>query len=85
MKMWKKVEEMTTKDHRITIREVADDIEILTGSCCEIFSSVLSTKCVAAKFVPNAERVEFWTKKKKKEQMEVFQELLNEVNNDAEL
>ncbi len=36
----KKVEEMITKDHRSTIREVADDVGTSIGSCYEIFSSV---------------------------------------------
>ena len=46
------VKEMFMNDRRITIREVADDVGILIGSCHEIFSNVLGMKRVAAKFVP---------------------------------
>ena len=46
-------------DHRITIREVADDVGISIGSCHDIFSNVLG--------------------------MEVAQESLNKINDDAEL
>ena len=48
----KKVKEMVMNNRRITIREVADDIDISVGSCHEIFSDVLGMKCVPAKFVP---------------------------------
>ncbi len=49
----KKVAEM--KDHRITIREVADDIGISVASYHKIFSSVLGMKYVEAKFVQSVE------------------------------
>ena len=47
-----KVQEMFMSDRRVTIREVAGDVGISIGSCCEIFSNVLGMKRVAAKFVP---------------------------------
>ena len=47
-----KVEQIIINDHRITIREAADDVGISAGSFNEIFLDVLSTKCVAVKFVP---------------------------------
>ena len=46
------MKEMVMNDRRITIREVADDVGILIGSCHDIFSNVLGMKRVAAKFVP---------------------------------
>ncbi|CAB3260001.1 unnamed protein product [Arctia plantaginis] len=76
----KKVKEMVMNDRRITIREVADDVGISVGSCHEIFSDVLGMKRVAAKFVPKLLNFE-----QKQRRMEVAQESLNEVNNDAEL
>ena len=75
-----KVKEMVMNDRRITIREVADDVGISIGSCHESFSNVLGMKRVAAKFVPKLLNFE-----KKQRRMEVAQESLNEVNNDAEL
>ena len=45
-----KVKKIVMNDRRITIREVADDICISIGSCHEVFSNVLGTKRVAAKF-----------------------------------
>ena len=47
-----KMKEMVMNDHRITIREVADDVGISIGSFHEIFSNVLGMKRVAAQFVP---------------------------------
>ena len=48
-----KVKEMVINDRRITIREVADDVGILIGSCHEIFSNVLGMKRVAATLFQN--------------------------------
>ena len=75
-----KVKEMIMNDRRITIREVADDIGLSIGSCHEIFSNVLGMKRVAAKFVPKLLNFE-----QKQRRIEVAQESLNEVNDDAEL
>ena len=38
--------------HRITIREVADDVGISFGFCQAIIMNVLGMKCPAAKIVP---------------------------------
>jgi hypothetical protein len=43
---------MVMNDHRITIREVADEVGITIGSCHNIFSNVLGIKREAAKFIP---------------------------------
>ncbi|XP_050684031.1 histone-lysine N-methyltransferase SETMAR-like [Leptidea sinapis] len=76
----KKVKEMVMNDCRVAIKEVADDVGISVGSCHEIFSVVLGMKRVAAKFVPKLLNFE-----QKQRRVEVAQELLNEVTNDAEL
>jgi hypothetical protein len=39
-------------DHRITKREVADEVGISIGSCHIIISNVSGMKRVAAKFIP---------------------------------
>ena len=75
-----KVKEMVMNDRRITIREVADDVDISIGSCHEIFSNVLGMKRVAAIFIPKLLNFE-----QKQRQIEVAQESLNEVNDEAEL
>lgn len=75
-----KVKEMVMNDCRITIRKVADDVGISVGLCHEIFTDVLGMKRVAAKFVPKLLNFE-----QKQRRMEVAQESLNKVNNDAEL
>lgn len=75
-----KVKEMIMNDRRITIREVAEDVGISIGSCHKIFSDVLGMKRVAAKFVPKLLHFD-----QKQLRMEIAQESLNEVNNDAEL
>ena len=66
-----KVEEMVMNDRRITIREFADDFGISIGSWHKIFSNVLGTKCVVAKFVPKLLNFE-----QKQRRMEVAQESL---------
>ncbi|XP_018339114.1 PREDICTED: uncharacterized protein LOC108746691 [Trachymyrmex septentrionalis] len=71
---------MILENHRITIREVADDVGISFGSCQAIFSDVLGMKHVAAKFVPKLLNFD-----QKQRRVDIAQELLNEVNNDPEL
>ena len=66
-----KVKEMVMNDHRITVREAADDVGISTGSCHENFSNVLGMKRVAEKFVPKLLNFE-----QKQRRMEVAQESL---------
>ena len=76
----KKLKEMVMSNRRITIGEVADDVDISIGSFHEIFLNVLGMKRVAAKFVPK-----FLNFEQKQRLMEVAQESLNKVNDDAEL
>ena len=66
-----KVKEMVMNDRWITIREVADNVGMLIGSCHEIFSNVPGIKRVAAKFVPKSFNFE-----QKQRRMEVTQESL---------
>ena len=40
------------ENHRITIREVAEDVGISVGSCHAIFSDILGLNRVTAKLVP---------------------------------
>ena len=72
------VKEMVINDRRIIVRKFADDVGISIGSCLEIFSNVLGMKRVAAKFLPKLLNFE-----QKQRRMEVAQESLNEVNDDA--
>jgi len=46
------VKKIVLENHRITIREVVEDVDISVGSCHAIFSDVLGMKRVAPKFVP---------------------------------
>ena len=46
------VKKMISDNRRIAIREVADDVGILFGSCQAIFTDVLGMKHAAAKIVP---------------------------------
>ncbi|XP_032679236.1 protein GVQW3-like [Odontomachus brunneus] len=47
-----KVKKMIMGNRRITIREIANDVNISFSSCQAIFSDVLCMKRVATKFVP---------------------------------
>lgn len=71
---------MVMKNRRITIREVAEDVGISTGSCHAIFSDVLGMKRVATKFVPKSLNFE-----QKQRRISIAQELLNDVNDDPDL
>ena len=46
------VKKMTLDNHRITIREVADDVGTSFGSCQAYFANVLGMKPKAVKIVP---------------------------------
>ena len=68
------------ENRRITIREVAEDVGILVGSCYAIFSDILGLKRVAAKFVPKLLNFDPKTRR-----MTIAQEMLNGVNHDPDL
>ena len=54
------VKKMILDNHRITIREVAEDIGISFGSCQAIFTDVLGMIHAPAKIVPYAQKVHNW-------------------------
>ena len=58
-------------NRRITIREAADDVGILFGSCQEIFIDIISMKRAAAKIVPKLLNFE-----QKQRLMDIAQEML---------
>ena len=74
------VKNIVMENRRITIREIAEDVGILVGSCHVIFSDILGLKRVAAKFVPNLLNFDQTTRR-----MTIAQEMLNDVNDDLDL
>ena len=63
--------------HRITIKEVADDVGIQFGSCQVIFTNVLCMKRAAAKILLNFEQ--------KQRRMDITQKILMTFNDDPDL
>jgi hypothetical protein len=47
-----KIQELTHKDHRRTIRELADTVGISYGVCQDILTDNLNMYRIAVKFVP---------------------------------
>ena len=60
---------------RLTIREVADEVEISIGSCHKIFTEKLQMRRVSARFVPR-----LLTDDQKENRVEISQELLANAN-----
>ncbi|XP_029176177.1 protein GVQW3-like [Nylanderia fulva] len=73
------VKEIVLKNRRITIREIADDLNISFGSCQSILTDVLGMTRVSAKFVP---KLNFDQKQRR---MNIGQDMLNDVNDDPDL
>ena len=71
---------MTFDNRRITIRLVADDVDISFGSCQAIFMHVLGMKLVAVKIVPK-----FVNFEQKQHRMEIVQQMLTTFNDDSDL
>ena len=74
------VKKIILNNHRITIREVADDGGIPFGSCQAIFTDVLGMKSAAARIVlklPNF--------KQKQRRIDIVQEMLTAFNDDPDL
>ena len=65
---------------RITIRKVADDVDIPFGSCQEIFMDILGMKRAAANIVPK-----LLTFEHKQRRMDIAQEMLTTFNDDPDL
>ena len=74
------VKKIVMENRRITIREIAKDVDISVGSCHAIFSDILGLKRVAAKFVPKMLNFD-----QKTHRMTIAQEILNDVNDDPDL
>ncbi|XP_018360609.1 PREDICTED: putative uncharacterized protein FLJ37770 [Trachymyrmex cornetzi] len=76
----KKVKEIVLANRRITIREVAEELRILYGSCEAIFINILGMKRVAAKFIPKILNFQ-----QKQYRVELAKQMLADIANDPEL
>ncbi|UYV76625.1 hypothetical protein LAZ67_14001499 [Cordylochernes scorpioides] len=74
------VEKMILANRRITVREVAEDLNISIGSCHSIFINDLGMRRVAAKFIPK-----FLNCDQKQQCMNIANEMLDFVRDDPNL
>ncbi|UYV60866.1 hypothetical protein LAZ67_1002640 [Cordylochernes scorpioides] len=74
------VEKMILAYSQITVREVAEDLKISTGSCHSIFINDLGMSWVAAKFVPKLLNCD-----QKQHRMNIANEMLDSVRDDPNL
>ncbi|UYV65634.1 hypothetical protein LAZ67_3004916 [Cordylochernes scorpioides] len=74
------VEKMILANRRITVREVAEDLNISIGSCHSIFINDLGMRWVAAKFVPKLLNCD-----QKQHRMNIANEMLDSVRDDPNL
>ncbi|UYV81427.1 hypothetical protein LAZ67_20001160 [Cordylochernes scorpioides] len=74
------VENMILANRRITVREVAEDLNISIGSCHSIFINDLGMRRVAAKFVPKMLNCD-----QKQHRMNIANEMLDSVRDDPNL
>ncbi|UYV80194.1 hypothetical protein LAZ67_18001973 [Cordylochernes scorpioides] len=74
------VEKMILANRRITVREVAEDLNISIGSCHSIFINDLGMSRVAAKFVPKLLNCD-----QKQHRMNIANEMLDSVRDDLNL
>ncbi|UYV65997.1 K02A2.6-like [Cordylochernes scorpioides] len=74
------VEKMILANRRITVREVAEDLNISIGSCHSIFINDLGMRRVAAKFVPKLLNCD-----QKQHRMNIANEMLDSVRDDRNL
>ncbi|UYV70165.1 hypothetical protein LAZ67_7002045 [Cordylochernes scorpioides] len=74
------VEKMILANGRITVREVAEDLNISIGSCHSIFINDLGMRRVAAKFVPKLLNCD-----QKQHRMNIANEMLDSVRDDPNL
>ncbi|UYV77389.1 hypothetical protein LAZ67_15000823 [Cordylochernes scorpioides] len=75
-----KVEKIILANRRITVREVAEDLNISIGSCHSIFINDLGMRRVAAKFVPKLLNCD-----QKQHRMNIANEMLDSVRDDLNL
>ncbi|UYV64811.1 K02A2.6-like [Cordylochernes scorpioides] len=74
------VENMILANRRIKVREVAEDLNILIGSCHSIFINDLGMRRVAAKFVPKLLNCD-----QKQHRMNIANKMLDSVRDDPNL
>ncbi|UYV71913.1 hypothetical protein LAZ67_9001124 [Cordylochernes scorpioides] len=74
------VEKMILANRRITVREVAEDLNISIGSCHSIFINDLGMRRIAAKFVPKLLNCD-----QKQHRMNIANEMLDSVRDDPNL
>ncbi|UYV73920.1 hypothetical protein LAZ67_11001446 [Cordylochernes scorpioides] len=74
------VEKMILANRRITVREVAEDLNISIGSCHSIFINDLGMRRVAAKFVPKLLNCD-----QKQHRLNIANEMLDSVRDDPNL
>ncbi|UYV82536.1 hypothetical protein LAZ67_21002715 [Cordylochernes scorpioides] len=74
------VKKMILANRRITVREVAEDLNISIGSCHSIFINDLGMRRVAAKFVPKLLNCD-----QKQHRMDIANEMLDSVRDDPNL
>ncbi|UYV68052.1 hypothetical protein LAZ67_5002912 [Cordylochernes scorpioides] len=74
------VEKMILANRRITVKEVAEDLNISIGSCHSIFINDLGMRRVAAKFVPKLLNCD-----QKQHRMNIANEMLDSVRDDPNL
>ncbi|UYV70649.1 hypothetical protein LAZ67_8000164 [Cordylochernes scorpioides] len=74
------VEKMILANRRITVREVAEDLNISIGSCHSIFINDLGMRRVAAKFKPKLLNCD-----QKQHRMNIANEMLDSVRDDPNL
>ncbi|UYV71165.1 hypothetical protein LAZ67_8001971, partial [Cordylochernes scorpioides] len=74
------VEKMILANHRITVREVSENLNISIGSCHSIFINDLGMRLVAAKFVPKLLNCD-----QKQHRMNITNEMLDSVRDNPNL
>ncbi|XP_023248651.1 putative uncharacterized protein FLJ37770 [Copidosoma floridanum] len=74
------VKKIVLVNRRITVREVAEDLNISIGSCHSIFTNDLGMTRVAAKFVPKLLNFD-----QKQHRINIAQEMLDSVRDDPNL
>ncbi|UYV74812.1 hypothetical protein LAZ67_12001111 [Cordylochernes scorpioides] len=74
------VEKIILANRRITVREVAEDLNLSIGSCHSIFINDLGMRRVAAKFVPKLLNCN-----QKQQRMNIANEMLDSVRDDPNL
>lgn len=74
------VKKIVLADRRITVREVAEDLDISIGSCHSIITNDLGMRRVAAKFVPKLLNFD-----QKQHRINIAKELLDSVRDDPNL